>query len=174
MGADGSSFFNGLCCLGLIPMKFHAQFPVCSLPTGIYGWFSGQQLLQGFVGLLLEFTHVSVHPVNLTSSRALTWDKVSTGLGSSFNLWGGGVSTATGFGLFGVEFTDPWPDMSNITWTPYFHGHADLSFQFRGSGLQGAGYNGSGVFANGQCLLIQLLYYGLQDVNFQVDGSASS
>ena len=42
-----------------------------------------------------------------TSSRALTWDEVSTGLGSSFSLWGGGVSMTTGFGLLGVKFPDP-------------------------------------------------------------------
>ena len=52
----------------------------------------------------------------LTSSRVLTWDEVSTGMGSSFSLWGGGVSMTTGFGLFGVKFPDPWPDVSNITW----------------------------------------------------------
>ena len=34
----------------------------------------------------------------LTSSMALTWDEVSTGLESSFGLWGGGVSMTTGFG----------------------------------------------------------------------------
>ena len=43
----------------------------------------------------------------LTSSRALTWNEVSTSLGSYFGLWGGGVSTTTGFGLLGVEFPDP-------------------------------------------------------------------
>ena len=42
-----------------------------------------------------------------TSSKALTWDEVSTGLGSSFGLWGGGISMTTGFGLLGVEFPDP-------------------------------------------------------------------
>ena len=42
-----------------------------------------------------------------TSSRALTWDEVSTGLGRSLSLWGGGVSMTTGFGLFEVEFPDP-------------------------------------------------------------------
>ena len=42
----------------------------------------------------------------LTSSRALTWDEVSTSLGRSLSLWGGGVSTTTGFGLFGVKFPD--------------------------------------------------------------------
>ena len=36
-GADGSSFLNGLCCLGLVPTKFHTQFPDGSLPMGIYG-----------------------------------------------------------------------------------------------------------------------------------------
>ena len=41
-----------------------------------------------------------------TSSRALTWDEVSTSYGSSFGLWGRGVSTTTGFGLLGVEFPD--------------------------------------------------------------------
>ena len=41
-----------------------------------------------------------------TSSRVLTWDEVSTSLGSSFGLWGGGVSTTTRFGLLGVEFPD--------------------------------------------------------------------
>ena len=44
---------------------------------------------------------------SLMSSRVLTWDEVSTSLGSSFGLWGGGVSTTTGFGLLGVEFPDP-------------------------------------------------------------------
>ena len=52
----------------------------------------------------------------LASSWALTWDEVSTGWGSSFGLWGGGVRTTTGFGLLRVEFPDPWPDMSNIIW----------------------------------------------------------
>ena len=42
----------------------------------------------------------------LTSSGALTWDKVSTSLGRTLSLWGGGVSMTTGFGLFGVEFPD--------------------------------------------------------------------
>ena len=42
-----------------------------------------------------------------TSSRVLTWGKVSTGPEISFSLRGGGVSMATGFGLFGVEFPDP-------------------------------------------------------------------
>ena len=41
------------------------------------------------------------------SSRVLTWDEMSTSLGSSFGLWGGGVSTTTGFSLLGVEFPDP-------------------------------------------------------------------
>ena len=41
-----------------------------------------------------------------TSSRMLTWDEVSTGLGISFSLCGGGVSMTTGFGLFGVKFHD--------------------------------------------------------------------
>ena len=41
-----------------------------------------------------------------TSSKALTWDEVSTSLGSSFGLWGGGVSMTTQFGLLRVEFTD--------------------------------------------------------------------
>ena len=36
-GADGSGFLNGLCCLRLIPMKFHTQFPDGCLPMGIYG-----------------------------------------------------------------------------------------------------------------------------------------
>ena len=43
----------------------------------------------------------------LTSSGALTWDEVSTGLERSLSLLGGGVSMSTGFGLFGVEFPDP-------------------------------------------------------------------
>ena len=42
-----------------------------------------------------------------TSSKALTLDEVSTSLGSSFSLWGGGVSTSTRFSLLEVEFTDP-------------------------------------------------------------------
>ena len=50
-----------------------------------------------------------------TSSRVLTWDEVSTSLETSLSLWGGGVSMTTGFGLFGVEFPDMQPDVSNIT-----------------------------------------------------------
>ena len=41
-----------------------------------------------------------------TSSRVLTWDKVSTSLMSSFGSWGGGVSMTTGFGLLRVKFPD--------------------------------------------------------------------
>ena len=41
------------------------------------------------------------------SYGVLTSDEVSTGLERSLSLWGGGVSTTTGFGLFGVEFPDP-------------------------------------------------------------------
>ena len=40
------------------------------------------------------------------SSGVLTWDDVSTGPERSLSLWGGGVSTTMGFGLFGVEFPD--------------------------------------------------------------------
>ena len=49
-----------------------------------------------------------------TSSGVLTWDEVSTSLERSLSLWGEGVSTTMGFGLFGVEFPDTQPDMSNI------------------------------------------------------------
>ena len=42
-----------------------------------------------------------------TSSGALTWDEVSTGLGRSFSLWEGSVSATIGFVLFGVGFPDP-------------------------------------------------------------------
>ena len=37
MGADGSGFFIGLCCLRCIPTKFHTQFGDGSAPMGIYG-----------------------------------------------------------------------------------------------------------------------------------------
>ena len=50
------------------------------------------------------------------SSRALTWDDVSTGLGKSPSLVGGCVSTTMGFSLFWVEFPDACPDMSNTAW----------------------------------------------------------
>ena len=40
------------------------------------------------------------------SSGALTWDDVFTSLERSVSLWGGGVSTTTGFGLFGVKFPE--------------------------------------------------------------------
>ena len=43
----------------------------------------------------------------LTSSKALTWDEVSTSLGSSFGLWGRGVSTTTRSSLLGVKLPDP-------------------------------------------------------------------
>ena len=51
----------------------------------------------------------------LASSWAFAWDEVSTSWRSSFGLWGGGVRMTTGFGLLRVKFSDPWPDMSNIT-----------------------------------------------------------
>ena len=38
-----------------------------------------------------------------TSSRALTWDEVSTSLGRTLSLWGGGVSTTTGVWSFWVQ-----------------------------------------------------------------------
>ena len=41
-----------------------------------------------------------------TSFGVLTGDEVSTGLERSLSLWGGDVSTTTGFGLFGVKFPD--------------------------------------------------------------------
>ena len=47
------------------------------------------------------------------SSRVLTWDDVSTGLGKSPSLVGGGVSRTKRFSLFGVEFSGMCPDMSN-------------------------------------------------------------
>ena len=40
------------------------------------------------------------------SSGALTWDDVSTGPERDLSLWGGGVSTTTGFDLLGVKFPD--------------------------------------------------------------------
>ena len=49
------------------------------------------------------------------SSGVLTCDDVSTSLGRSLSLWGAGVSTTTGFGLFEVEFPDTEPGVSNIT-----------------------------------------------------------
>ena len=47
------------------------------------------------------------------SSGVPTWDDVSTGLERSPSLWGRGVSRTIGFSLFGVEFVNPCPDMSN-------------------------------------------------------------
>ena len=67
------------------------------------------------MGEMVVGTYPNKASTILTSSWALTWDEVSTGLGRSFHLWGGGESMTTGFGLFGVEFPDLWPDMSNIT-----------------------------------------------------------
>ena len=50
------------------------------------------------------------------SSRALTWDDVSTGQGKSSTLVDEGGTRTTGSSLFGVEFPDACPDMSNPTW----------------------------------------------------------
>ena len=58
------------------------------------------------VGDMLVGTFPREASTILTSSRAVTWDEVSTGLGRSLSLWGEGVSITTGFGLFGVEFPD--------------------------------------------------------------------
>ena len=49
------------------------------------------------------------------SSGVLIWNDVSTGLERSPNLLGGGVSMTMGFSLFGVEFSDTCPDVSNPT-----------------------------------------------------------
>ena len=50
------------------------------------------------------------------SSGTLTWDEVSAGLGKSPSLVGRGVSRTMGFSLFGVEFSDMCPNMSNPAW----------------------------------------------------------
>ena len=85
------------------------------------------------------------------SSGALTWDYVSTGLETSPNLLGGGVSTTMGFSLFGVEFSDMCPDMSNPAQdrSPHFLGHADLSFHLGWSSLDGAGHQDGGAITRG-------------------------
>ena len=49
------------------------------------------------------------------SSGVLIWDDVSTSPERSLSLWDGGVSTTMGFGLFGIEFPDMSPHVSNIT-----------------------------------------------------------
>ena len=46
----------------------------------------------------------------------LTWDDVSNGPVTSPNLGDRGVSTTMGFGLFGVEFPDACPDVSNTAY----------------------------------------------------------
>ena len=51
----------------------------------------------------------------LASSGVLTWDDVSTGPERSPSLLGRSVSTTMGFSLFGVEFSDKCPDVSNPT-----------------------------------------------------------
>ena len=56
-----------------------------------------------------EASAISVPP------GVLTWDYVSTDPERSLSLWDGGVSMTMGFDLFGVEFPDTSPDMSNIT-----------------------------------------------------------
>ena len=35
-------------------MKFHVKFPDGRPPVGIYGYFGGQQFLEGFVGICME------------------------------------------------------------------------------------------------------------------------
>ena len=50
------------------------------------------------------------------SSRALTWDDVSTGAERSPYLWGRGMSMTMGFSLSGIEFPDVCPDVSNTAW----------------------------------------------------------
>ena len=47
------------------------------------------------------------------SSGVLTWDDVSTGWGKSSSLVGRGVTRTIGSSLFGVEFPDACPDVSN-------------------------------------------------------------
>ena len=64
--------------------------------------------------IAVGFSSREVSPIS-PSSRALTWDDVSTGLGKPPSLGGGGVSTTMGFSPFWVEFPDTCPDMSNTT-----------------------------------------------------------
>ena len=89
-----------------------------SSPRGLLA--SSQRLPASVGGLLLLGLGVlavgkGASPIS-ASSGALTWDDVSTGLERSPSLWGGVVNTTMGFSLFGVEFADACPDMSNNTW----------------------------------------------------------
>ena len=49
------------------------------------------------------------------SSGVLTWEDVPTGWGKSSGLVGRGVTRMIGSSLFGVEFPDTCPDLSNPT-----------------------------------------------------------
>ena len=111
-GADGFSFFNGLHCLRVIPMKIHTWFPDCLPPMGA----SVDDLVANNAPLGLCWSSLKVGPcicrwgdtpgpqkpllwerwwwgplsieasAILMLSWALTWDEVSTGLGRSFSL----------------------------------------------------------------------------------------
>ena len=50
-----------------------------------------------------------------TTSGALTWDDVSTGLVRSSHLRGRGVTRTMGSSFFGVELPDAWPEVSSTT-----------------------------------------------------------
>ena len=130
--AGSFGFSDKLCCLGLILAENYAQFPNSSLPTGIHGYFGGQQIVEGFVAICpeLQFIHWGSHAsspgnsnnwgnagkdVSREASVALTlaWDEVSSGWGGPLGFWDGVVGTTTGVGLLRDECSDPQLDTSS-------------------------------------------------------------
>ena len=82
----------------------------------------------------------------------------------------------TGLGLLRVEFLDPQPDVSGIAQDRSFLTSTVMlpsPSNFRG-GFTGTGYHDGGDLAERHYLLVQLLHWGWQDINFQVDRLACS
>ena len=103
------------------------------------------------------------------SSGVLTWDDVSIGQGKSSGLVGEGVTRTMGSSLFGVEFPDTCPDVSNPTsdrssLTSMVMLTSPLTFG-RGA-LMGLAQDGRGVTAREWHFEFCPLHNGLQDVHF--------
>ena len=77
----------------------------------------------------------------------------------------------TGLGLLGVEFLDLQPEISSTSWDRRFLTSMVMlpSPSHFGGGLMLAGYHNDGDLTKRQYLLVWVLHWGCQNINFQVD-----
>ena len=77
---------------------------------------TGGVMVSGLEAMAMGEMLVGIPSRDASAISALTWDDVSTGWSSSFDFWGRGIGMTIGLGLPRVEFSDPQPDVSSITW----------------------------------------------------------